>query len=200
MDANYTDKGDSAISRLVVSIGIFVAVFIAAVAAFFVINLIKHAMIGTAGDFRGMLMLAAYDTGMWSVRAAYASVVLPLAYWFEGIHKRDVGSAVRWYAKAYFGVVTVIILISMMAGSFNHKPAINQGDHYSQATKTSDEDVMAEIRKIPELFYWSRYDAEKFNYAISVDDELKMQPYWRNRPLGERFKKVTEMTMNHFGM
>ena len=74
----------------------------------------------------------------------------------------------------------------------------------ADAKAASDSDassvVMNEIHKIPELEYWMKHDKEKFDYAVSVDEELKLDSNWKDRPLSDRFQEATKRTMKHFNM
>lgn len=74
----------------------------------------------------------------------------------------------------------------------------------ADAKTASDSDassvVMNEIHKIPELEYWMQHDREKFDYAVSIDEELKQDSYWQGRSLEERFREATKRTMKHFNM
>ncbi len=176
-------------------------VFIISVFVFYYLYL--KSMPGITTDNDVILAHVSQIAGTKSSGALLATIVLPIIFLFKRKWKLPFIEMVKWYSIPFWGVS--ILWISVFS---NDIPAITyQTDKTSQAyaepTKTDREksdSVLVEIQKIPELNYWRQYDKEKFEYAVSVDEELKQDIYWQDRSLEERFREVTRRTMKHFNM
>lgn len=55
------------------------------------------------------------------------------------------------------------------------------------------------INENTDLANWRDNDADRFEYAVSIDEKIKTQPEWVNRPMDERFKYVVSQVKQTFG-
>ncbi|MFM4938175.1 hypothetical protein [Aeromonas enteropelogenes] len=60
-------------------------------------------------------------------------------------------------------------------------------------------DVQTALQAVPELATWMEHDQDRATFAVSVDERLKADPMWKNKPLAERFAEVTKRTKAAFG-
>lgn len=176
-------------------------VFIISVFVFYYLYL--KSMPGITTDNDVILAHVSQIAGTKSSGALLATIVLPIIFLFKRKWKLPFVEMVKWYSVPFFGVS--ILWVSVFSNDIS---AITyQTDKTSQAyteptraDREKSDSVLVEIRKIPELDYWRQYDKEKFEYAVSVDEELKQDIYWQDRSLEERFREVTRRTMKHFNM
>lgn len=205
MEEQHIRDGNGVAFNLMALIAIAVSALFLSVCIFFVMHMVKYMMIGGLSDIRGVLLWSANDAGAWGARAGYATITVPFIYLFEGVYRKPLKAAFAWYAKVYVGVFIAFMVLGNAAGYYakskrsEQQSAIEQPIR-QQRTQLTDDELMAEINKIPELSYWMKYDKEKFEYAVSVDDQLRADAAWDNRPISERFRRVTQITMEHFGM
>ncbi|WP_336751747.1 hypothetical protein [Aeromonas hydrophila] len=60
-------------------------------------------------------------------------------------------------------------------------------------------DVQAALQAVPELASWMEKDQDRATFAVSVDERLKADPAWKDKPLTERFVEVAKRTKAAFG-
>lgn len=60
-------------------------------------------------------------------------------------------------------------------------------------------DVQAALRAVPELAVWMESDPDRTTFAVSVDERLKVDPTWKDKPMAERFAEVAKRTKAAFG-
>ncbi|WP_421180348.1 hypothetical protein [Aeromonas enteropelogenes] len=60
-------------------------------------------------------------------------------------------------------------------------------------------DVQAALQAVPVLKGWMESDADRRTFAVSVDDRLREDPAWKDKPLTERFAEVVKRTKAAFG-
>lgn len=59
--------------------------------------------------------------------------------------------------------------------------------------------VQAALLAVPDLAAWRDGDQDRFDMALTIDDKLKADPAWSNKPLEERFAEVARRTKLAFG-
>ena len=109
------DKNSSLFINSLVLACIVVGVFLASLLAFFSIHLIKYLVFYQDYSFSGAVNWAANDAGRWSVNSAYASLLLPFVYFFEGIYTRRIIDSAIWYIKMFSCVVAAFVVIRVIA-------------------------------------------------------------------------------------
>lgn len=60
-------------------------------------------------------------------------------------------------------------------------------------------DVQTALQAVPELATWMEKDQDRATFAVSVDERLKVDPAWKDKPLTERFAEVAKRTKAAFG-
>lgn len=60
-------------------------------------------------------------------------------------------------------------------------------------------DVQTALQAVPELATWMEKDQDRATFAVSVDERLKEDPAWKDKPLAERFAEVAKRTKAAFG-
>ncbi|MFL9590434.1 hypothetical protein ACKC5O_00435 [Aeromonas schubertii] len=60
-------------------------------------------------------------------------------------------------------------------------------------------DVQTALQAVPELATWMEKDQDRATFAVSVDERLKEDPAWKDKPLTERFAEVAKRTKAAFG-
>lgn len=59
--------------------------------------------------------------------------------------------------------------------------------------------VIEEINNIPELYSWRKFDSNKFQVAIDIDNELRSKKGWQAVSLHNRFLRVVDITNAIYG-
>lgn len=59
--------------------------------------------------------------------------------------------------------------------------------------------VIDAIKATPELNKWQSEDPDRFTLAVHIDDTLKNDPAWKDKPLTERFSEVAKRTKAAYG-
>lgn len=75
--------------------------------------------------------------------------------------------------------------------------ALNQNQQV--ITESSGNLVEKLINENSDLSNWRSNDIDRFEYAVSIDEKIKAQPEWVNRPMDERFKYVVSQVKKEFG-
>lgn len=60
-------------------------------------------------------------------------------------------------------------------------------------------EVQTALQAVPELDGWIKSDEDRATFAVSVDERLKVDPAWKDKPLTERFAEVVKRTKAAFG-
>jgi hypothetical protein len=68
-----------------------------------------------------------------------------------------------------------------------------------QAESTIPDAVQTALQAVPELASWMEKDQDRATFAVSVDERLKADPAWQDKPLTERFAEVAKRTKAAFG-
>ncbi len=55
------------------------------------------------------------------------------------------------------------------------------------------------IQETPDLAKWQTDDPDRFSMAVHIDQQLRTDPQWQNKPLTERFAEVVKRTKAAFG-
>lgn len=66
-------------------------------------------------------------------------------------------------------------------------------------TATVPNDVQTALQAVPELATWMENDPDRATFAVTVDERLKADPTWKEKPLTERFAEVAKRTKAAFG-
>ena len=114
MDDELQDKSSSLFINSLVLSCIVIGAFLSSLLVFFSIHLIKYLAFYQVDSLSSAVNLAANDAGSWSVNAAYASMILPFVYFFEGIHTRRLIASVMWYIKMFLCLVTAFIVLRVI--------------------------------------------------------------------------------------
>ena len=59
--------------------------------------------------------------------------------------------------------------------------------------------IEAALQAVPDLLAWKDADADRFTFAVTVDEHLKSDPAWKDKPLSERFAEAAKRTRAAFG-
>lgn len=59
--------------------------------------------------------------------------------------------------------------------------------------------VLDALDAVPDLKAWQNQDPDRFTFAITVDDQLKADPAFADKPLAERFAEAARRTKAAFG-
>ena len=59
--------------------------------------------------------------------------------------------------------------------------------------------IEAALQAVPDLLTWKDADADRFTFAVTVDEHLKSDPAWKDKPLSERFAEAAKRTRAAFG-
>jgi hypothetical protein len=87
----------------------------------------------------------------------------------------------------------------VLTGIATRLNAISQPQAAPAPQSIAPNDVQAALQAVPELKGWMENDQDRATFAISVDDRLKADPAWADKPLTERFAEVTRRTKAAFG-
>lgn len=69
-----------------------------------------------------------------------------------------------------------------------------------QSTAPAPANPVAEaLDAVPDLKAWQEGDRDRFTFAVTVDDQLKADPAFANKPLAERFAEAARRTRIAFG-
>nr|WP_232486811.1 hypothetical protein [Pectobacterium parmentieri] len=63
----------------------------------------------------------------------------------------------------------------------------------------NDNPVMAALDATAELKSWQSSDPDRFTLAVHIDETLKLDPAWKDKPLAERFSEVEKRTRAAYG-
>ncbi|WP_224652553.1 hypothetical protein [Pectobacterium versatile] len=63
----------------------------------------------------------------------------------------------------------------------------------------NDNPVIAALDATPDLKNWQDSDPDRFTLAGHIDETLKLDPAWKDKPLNERFGKVVKRTRTAYG-
>lgn len=55
------------------------------------------------------------------------------------------------------------------------------------------------LESVPQLVNWRDNDPDRFDFAVLIDDKLKVDPAWSQKPLNERFQEAARRTAQAFG-
>ena len=69
----------------------------------------------------------------------------------------------------------------------------------AQPVKDTGNPVMDAINSIPDLAEWREKDQDKFGFAVHLDETLKNDPAWKDKPLAERFQEVANRVKAAYG-
>ncbi len=67
------------------------------------------------------------------------------------------------------------------------------------ATQTEENPAMAALDATPDLKAWQSQDPDRFTLAVHIDEALKNDPAWKDKPLTERFGEVVKRTRAAYG-
>ncbi|WP_429046800.1 hypothetical protein [Aeromonas veronii] len=59
--------------------------------------------------------------------------------------------------------------------------------------------VQAALQAVPELAVWRDQDQDRFDFALAIDDKLRVDPAWSDKSLEARFAEVARRTKLAFG-
>ncbi|QSR73494.1 hypothetical protein [Aeromonas jandaei] len=59
--------------------------------------------------------------------------------------------------------------------------------------------VQAALQAVPELAEWRDQDQDRFDFALAIDDKLRVDPAWSDKSLEARFAEVARRTKLAFG-
>lgn len=59
--------------------------------------------------------------------------------------------------------------------------------------------VAVALKATPDLDKWQSADPDRFELAVHIDDKLKNDPAWKDKPLAERFSEVVKRTKAAYG-
>ncbi|MGL4750863.1 MAG: hypothetical protein ACRCXB_00365, partial [Aeromonadaceae bacterium] len=59
--------------------------------------------------------------------------------------------------------------------------------------------VQAALQVVPELAEWRDQDQDRFDFALAIDDKLRVDPAWSDKSLEARFAEVARRTKLAFG-
>ncbi|AHG22188.1 hypothetical protein Z042_23170 [Chania multitudinisentens RB-25] len=62
-----------------------------------------------------------------------------------------------------------------------------------------DNPVAVALKATPDLDQWQTADPDRFELAVHIDDKLKNDPAWKDKPLTERFSEVVKRTKAAYG-
>lgn len=91
----------------------------------------------------------------------------------------------------YPGVAPVIKVLTSKLAALEAKSA--------QSATPATNPVEAAIAAVPDLLAWKDADADRFTFAVTVDEHLKADPAWKDKPLSERFAEAAKRTRAAFG-
>ncbi|WP_323638747.1 hypothetical protein [Pectobacterium polonicum] len=63
----------------------------------------------------------------------------------------------------------------------------------------NDNPAMAALDATPDLKNWQDSDPDRFTLAVHIDETLKLDPAWKDKPLNERFGEVVKRTRAAYG-
>ncbi|MFJ5346689.1 hypothetical protein [Pectobacterium parvum] len=63
----------------------------------------------------------------------------------------------------------------------------------------NDNPVVAALDATPDLKNWQDSDPDRFTLAVHIDETLKLDPSWKDKPLNERFGEVVKRTRAAYG-
>ncbi|WP_224552876.1 hypothetical protein [Pectobacterium versatile] len=63
----------------------------------------------------------------------------------------------------------------------------------------NDNPAMAALDATPDLKNWQGSDPDRFTLAVHIDETLKLDPVWKDKPLNERFGEVVKRTRAAYG-
>ncbi|WP_409311401.1 hypothetical protein [Pectobacterium sp. B1J-3] len=63
----------------------------------------------------------------------------------------------------------------------------------------NDNPAVAALDATPELKNWQGSDPDRFTLAVHIDETLKLDPTWKDKPLTERFGEVVKRTRAAYG-
>ncbi|QHQ25847.1 hypothetical protein [Pectobacterium parvum] len=63
----------------------------------------------------------------------------------------------------------------------------------------NDNPAMAALDATPDLKNWQDSDPDRFTLAVHIDETLKLDPVWKDKPLNERFGEVVKRTRAAYG-
>jgi hypothetical protein len=91
----------------------------------------------------------------------------------------------------YPGVAPVIKVLTSKLAALEAKSA--------QPATPATNPIEAAIAAVPDLLAWKDADADRFTFAVTVDEHLKSDPAWKDKPLSERFAEAAKRTRAAFG-
>ena len=69
----------------------------------------------------------------------------------------------------------------------------------AQSVTPATSPIEAALQAVPDLLAWKDADADRFTFAVTVDEHLKSDPAWKDKPLSERFAEAAKRTRAAFG-
>lgn len=78
----------------------------------------------------------------------------------------------------------------------SNKSVVTSG---GSAADNNNNVVIDEINNIPELYSWRKFDSNKFQVAIDIDNELRSKKGWQAVSLHNRFLRVVDVTNAIYG-
>lgn len=69
----------------------------------------------------------------------------------------------------------------------------------SQPVQDTGNPVADAIASVPDLSDWQKNDADKFGFAVHLDETLKNDPAWKDKSLSERFQEVANRVKAAYG-
>ena len=91
----------------------------------------------------------------------------------------------------YPGVGPVIKALTSKLAALEAKSA--------QSVTPATNPIEAALQAVPDLLAWKDADADRFTFAVTVDEHLKSDPAWKDKPLSERFAEAAKRTRAAFG-
>ncbi|HHN5522876.1 TPA: hypothetical protein ACQ49S_000975 [Klebsiella aerogenes] len=76
---------------------------------------------------------------------------------------------------------------------------INVDDVAGGNNSTAITPVMREIKNIPELNSWYKFDSSKFQVAVDIDNQLRSKKGWQSVSMHNRFERVVDVTNAIYG-
>lgn len=78
---------------------------------------------------------------------------------------------------------------------------LQQGTPSNQPVPVGQQEnpVAVALKATPDLDKWQTADPDRFELAVHIDDKLKNDPAWKDKPLTERFSEVVKRTKAAYG-
>ncbi|XKY35153.1 hypothetical protein AB8599_08910 [Enterovibrio sp. 27052020O] len=106
----------------------------------------------------------------------------------------EIGGAIRALAAQ----VNAFQSAKGAGGTNDSSSTANTHTEQPTANHTSADPVLDAINANQDLAAWRKSGGEQWNKAIELDDQLRADPQWANKPMAERFDEAARRTKAHF--